>query len=116
MGGRGLTKVTTTYKETRLKAELRFTTRKDPKLRAVATFQQVTEGKVRRSMLKDAKKYTTELKLDLKLDGDPEIPFNSTEGDTYTSTGLDGTRRVLTKHVRTFRIRRSKRASGKGRL
>ena len=97
MGGRGLKEVTTTYKETRIMAALRVTASKDPKLRAVATFQQVKESKGRKSMLRDAKKYATELKLDLCVDRDLEILFKSTEGDTYTATSLDRTRRVLHK-------------------
>ena len=73
VGGRGLKEVTTTYKEIRIMAALRITASKDPKLRAMAIFQQVKESKGRRSKLKDAKKYVTELKLILELDGDPEI-------------------------------------------
>ena len=74
-GGRGPKEVTTTYKVTRIKTALRITASKDQKLRAVTTSQQVKESKGRRSMLKDANKYATELKLDLELDGDPEISF-----------------------------------------
>ena len=48
-------------------------------------------------MLKVAKKYATELKLGLELDGDPEISLKSTEGHTYTVTNLDGAKRVLHK-------------------
>ena len=73
VGGRGLKEVATTYKETRIKAALRITASKDPKLRAMTTFQQAKESKGRRSNLKDTKKYVTELKLILELDGDPEI-------------------------------------------
>ena len=39
VGGRGLKEVTTTYKVARIKTALRITASKDPKLRAVATFQ-----------------------------------------------------------------------------
>ena len=74
-GGRGLKEVTTTYKVTRIKAALRITANKDQKLRAVTTSQQVKESKGSRSMLKDANKYASELKLDLELDGDPQISF-----------------------------------------
>ena len=102
MGGRSLKEVTTAYKETRIKTALRITASQDPKLRAVATFQQVKESKGRRSMLKGAKNYTTELKLDQDLDGDPKISFKSTEGHTYTATSLDGTKRVLRKARTNF--------------
>ena len=83
--------------ETGIKATLQITASKDPKLQAMVTFQQVKESKGRRSMLKDANKYATELKLDLDLDGDPQISFKSTEGHTYTATSLDGTKRILHK-------------------
>ena len=53
-------------------------------------------------MLKGAKNYTTELKLDQDLDGDPKISFKSTEGHTYTATSLDGTKRVLRKARTNF--------------
>ena len=116
MGGQGLKEVTTTYKETRIKVALRITASKDPKLRAVATFQQVKESKGRKSMLKDAKEYANELKLDLDLDGDPQITFKSTEGHTYTATSLEGTKRVFHKARTNFTKSEIKESTWQGNI
>ena len=53
-------------------------------------------------MLKDTKKHTTELKFDLDLNRGKQILFKSREGHTYTSTRLDGTKRVLHKARTNF--------------
>ena len=97
LGGRGLKQISTTYKETKIKAALRLETSNDPKLQAVRQFQVIKEKKGRRSILKDAKKYAVDMELQLEMGDYPMLSLRSVKDRTYTATDVKGAKNVLSR-------------------
>ena len=67
LGGRGLKSVEREYKQTKIKAVVRLYRNEDPAMEVVRQFEERSEEKGRRSMVKDAKKYASEFGLKLSL-------------------------------------------------
>ena len=97
LGGRGLNQISTTYKETKIKAAIRLATSDDPKLQAVRQFQVIKEKKGRRSILKDARKYAIDMELQFEMGDDPMLSLRSVEDRTYTATDVKGAKNVLSR-------------------
>ena len=97
LGGRGLKQISTTYKETKIKAATRLATSDDPKLQAARQFQVIKEKKGRRSVLKDARKYAIDMELQLEMGDDPMLSLRSVEDRTYTATDVKGAKNVLSR-------------------
>ena len=97
IGGRGLKQIASVFKETKIKTALRLATSANLKLQAVAKFQQVKEGKGRRSILKDARKYAIDLGLDLELGDEPTLSLKTPEGRSYIASDLSGAKKVLAR-------------------
>ena len=57
LGGRGLKSVGKEYKQTKIKAVVRLYRNEDPAMEVVRQFDERSEEKGRRSMVKDAKKH-----------------------------------------------------------
>ena len=64
---RGLKNVEREYKQTKIKAVVRLYRNEDPAMEVLRQFEERSEEKGRRSMVKDAKKYASELGLKLSL-------------------------------------------------
>ena len=97
IGGRGLKQIASVFKETKIKTALRLATSADLKLQAVAKLQQVKEGKGRRSILKDARKYVIDLGPDLELGDEPTLSLKTPEGRSYIASDLSGAKKVLAR-------------------
>ena len=97
IGGRGLKQIASVFKETKIKTALRLATSANLKLQAVAKFQQVKEGKGRRSILKDARKYAIDLGPDLELGDEPTLSLKTPEGRSYIASDLSGAKKVLAR-------------------
>ncbi|XP_068704491.1 uncharacterized protein [Montipora foliosa] len=67
LGGRGLKSVEREYKQTKIKAVVRLYRNEDPAMEVVRQFEERSEEKGRRSLVKDAKKYASEFGLKLSL-------------------------------------------------
>ena len=66
-GGRGLRSVETEYKETKVKAAVKFYQKRDPAMKMVREFEEQAESKGYQSMTKEAGKYAEEYGLQLQL-------------------------------------------------
>ena len=97
IGGHGLKQIASVFKETKIKTALQLATSADLKLQAVAKFQQVKEGKGQRSILKDARKYATDLGLNLELGDEPTLSLKTPEGRSYIVSDLSGAKKVLAR-------------------
>ena len=97
IGRRGLKQIASVFKETKIKTTLRLVTSADLKLQAVAKFQQVKEGKGRRSILKDARKYAIDLGLVLELGDEPTLSLKTPEGRSYIAPDLSRAKKVLAR-------------------
>ena len=64
---RGLKNVEREYKQTKIKAVVRLYLNEDPAMEVLRQFEERSEEKGRRSMVKDAKKYASEFGLKLSL-------------------------------------------------
>ena len=65
LGGRGLKSVENEYKNTKIKAAVKFYCNADPTMAAVRSFEEPVVQNGRHSIIKDAKKYAEELDLQL---------------------------------------------------
>ena len=98
IGGRGLKQISSAYKETKIKAELRLATSNESRLQAVTQFQQIKENKGRRSIFKDTRRHAMDMALDLELGEDkPTLSMKTTEVRTYTASDPDGAKKVIAK-------------------
>ena len=97
VGGRGLKQISTIYKETKIKAEIRLATSDDPKQQAVRQFQVIKDRKGIRSIPKDARRYAIDMELDLEMGDDPLLSLRSEEDRTYTATDVKGAKNVLSR-------------------
>ena len=97
IGGRGLKQIASVFKETKIKTALRLATSADLKLQDVAKLQQIKEGKGRRSILKDGRKYAIDLGLDSKLGDERTLSLKTPEGRSYIASDLSGAKKVLAR-------------------
>ncbi|CAH3155981.1 unnamed protein product [Porites evermanni] len=67
LGGRGLKSVENEYKNTKIKAAVKFYCNTDPTMAAVRSFEELAVQNRRHYIIKDAKKYVEELDLHLWL-------------------------------------------------
>ena len=67
LGGRGLKSVDNEYKNTKIKAAVKLYCNADLTMAAVRSFEEVAAQNGHHSIIKDAKKYTEELDLQLWL-------------------------------------------------
>ena len=65
LGGRGLKSVDNEYKNTKIKAAVKFYCNADLTMAAVRSFEELAVQNGHHSIIKDAKKYTEELDLQL---------------------------------------------------
>ena len=66
-GGRGLKSNESEYKITKIKSAMRLYTNADPTMRLVRQFEEKAERTGRHSLVKDALKYSEELRMKLEL-------------------------------------------------
>ena len=67
LGGRGLKSIEREYKQTKVKAAIRLYTNDDPAMDAVRRFEESSEERGRRSVVKDVRRYASEFGLSLCL-------------------------------------------------
>ena len=72
IGGRGLKSIEQEYKLIKIKAAVNRYTNQDPTMGLVREFEEKTAKLGRRSIIKDAEKYSKELGLNLELIGHTE--------------------------------------------